>query len=79
VQVGFGWGTNLTNDFIGCHPGGGDMLRAPSLVCKVESVDGHPAVKLSDNYEKAVGPAEEVAAYREAFGTAGVRGAPVMV
>jgi nicotinate phosphoribosyltransferase len=50
-----------------------------SLVCKVSKVNGHPAVKLSDNYEKATGPAEEVGVYREAFGTEGVKNAPVRV
>jgi nicotinate phosphoribosyltransferase len=79
VQVGFGWGTNLTNDFIGCHPGDGQALKAVSLVCKVEAVNGHPAIKLSDNYEKATGPAEEVEAYRSVFGTEGIENAPVRV
>lgn len=79
VQAGFGWGTNFTNDFLGCHPRAPEMMKAISLVCKVSGVNGRPAVKLSDNYEKATGPAEEVAAYREVFGTEGVRGAPVLV
>jgi nicotinate phosphoribosyltransferase len=34
-------------------------------------------VKLSDNYGKAMGPAEEVARYRRLFGTAGVQDAPI--
>jgi nicotinate phosphoribosyltransferase len=79
VLTGFGWGTNLTNDFIGCHPRGRDLMKAISLVCKVSKVNGHPAVKLSDNYEKATGPADEVAVYREVFGTEGVKNAPVRV
>ncbi len=79
VLAGFGWGTNLSNDFIGCHPLGPERMKALSLVCKVEAVNGQPAVKLSDNYEKATGPAEEVEAYRAVFGTAGVRNAPVLV
>lgn len=79
VQIGFGWGTNLTNDFIGCHPAEPEGMKALSLVCKVEAVNGHPAVKLSDNYEKATGPAAEVEAYRAAFGSAGVKNAPVLV
>jgi nicotinate phosphoribosyltransferase len=58
VRVGFGWGTNLTNDFLGCHPDEPDRLKPISLVCKVASANGRPAVKLSDNYEKATGPAE---------------------
>ena len=79
VQAGFGWGTNLTNDFIGCHPRGGEIMKSISLVCKVSAVNGHPAVKLSDNYEKATGPAEEVAAYRAVFGSEGMANAPVQV
>ena len=79
VRVGFGWGTNLTNDFIGCHPDDPDRLRPISLVAKVKSANGRPAVKLSDNYEKATGPAEEVARYRRVFGSEGVSNAPVTV
>ena len=79
VQMGFGWGTNLTNDFIGCHPESSQAMRPISLVCKVHDVNGHPAVKLSDNYEKATGPSEEVAFYRDVFGSEGVRNAPVSV
>lgn len=79
AQVGFGWGTNLTNDFIGCCPFDSDLLKSISIVCKVAEVNGHPAVKLSDNYEKATGPSEEVAAYREIFGHEGMANAPVLV
>ena len=58
VNLSFGWGTNLTNDFIGCAPAGADgQLRPISLVCKVVEADGRPAVKLSDNPNKALGPA----------------------
>ena len=53
--ISFGWGTNLTNDFVGCAPDGSVDLDPISLVCKVTSVDGRPAVKLSDNPEKATG------------------------
>ncbi|KKC24649.1 nicotinate phosphoribosyltransferase [Sphingomonas sp. SRS2] len=79
VQLGFGWGTNLTNDFIGCHPEGAEIMKALSLVAKIRSVNGHPAVKLSDNYEKATGPAEEVEAYRAVFGSAGMENVPLEV
>ncbi len=79
VMAGFGWGTNLTNDFIGCPVGDPHLLNAISLVCKVQAVNGHPAVKLSDNYEKATGPAEEVEAYRAVFGSEGMKNAPVSV
>jgi nicotinate phosphoribosyltransferase len=67
--VSIGWGTNLTNDFVGCVPRGGDSnLTAPSsLVCKVVEVNGHPAVKLSDNPAKFSGPESEVARYERVF------------
>lgn len=74
-----GWGTLLTNDFRGCHPRRLADLDPISLVCKVSEVEGGPAVKLSDNYNKATGPADEVAFYRSVFGTEGVEGAPVVV
>lgn len=79
VQVGFGWGTNLTNDFRGCHPRGEETLDPMSLVCKVTAADGHAAVKLSDNYTKATGPEAEVERYRGIFGSEGMKDAPVFV
>lgn len=79
ATVGFGWGTMLTNDFKGCHPRYEHTLDPLSLVCKVVEADGHPAVKLSDNYTKATGPAAEVERYREIFGSAGMKDAPVFV
>jgi nicotinate phosphoribosyltransferase len=75
----YGWGTNATNDFRGCDPRGGDLFDALSLVCKVTAANGRPAVKLSDNYEKASGPPAEVARYRRVFGAAGMRNLPVRV
>src|SRR5437667_254779 len=71
VRISFGWGTNLTNDFIGCAPDGSSDLDPISLVCKVTSVDGRPAVKLSDNPEKATGDLSEVERYLRVFGNAG--------
>ena len=71
VRISFGWGTNLTNDFVGCAPDGSADLDPISLVCKVTSVDGRPAVKLSDNPEKATGSPAEVERYLRVFGNAG--------
>src|ERR1700722_11466398 len=71
VRISFGWGTNLTNDFVGCAPDGSVDLDPISIVCKVTSVDGHPAVKLSDNPEKATGAPSEVERYLRVFGDAG--------
>lgn len=79
ILPGFGWGTMLTNDFIGCHPLGLDDLDPISIVCKVQDADGHSAVKLSDNFEKATGPKEEVDRYRTLFGLAGMANVPVVV
>ncbi|MEQ5871993.1 nicotinate phosphoribosyltransferase [Sagittula sp. NFXS13] len=66
VRVSFGWGTLLTNDFRGLVPN--DALAPFSLVCKAVSANGNPTVKLSDNPNKAMGPAEEIARYKRVFG-----------
>lgn len=71
VRISFGWGTNLTNDFVGCTPDGSVDLDPISIVCKVTAVDGRPAVKLSDNPEKATGVQSEVERYLRVFGNAG--------
>ena len=65
VKVSFGWGTLLTNDFRGLAPD--DRLAPFSLVCKAVSANGRPTVKLSDNPNKAMGPAEEIARYKRVF------------
>lgn len=79
VRMSFGWGTNLTNDFRGCLPGGGDALDPLSLVCKVTQAAGRPAVKLSDNPQKATGDPAEIARYLQVFGDAGRIAQPVDV
>ncbi|MCL2714003.1 MAG: nicotinate phosphoribosyltransferase [Alphaproteobacteria bacterium] len=71
VRTSFGWGTNLTNDFVGCPVDGSRILDPISLVCKVTSVDGRPAVKLSDNPEKATGQGAEIERYLRVFGNQG--------
>jgi nicotinate phosphoribosyltransferase len=71
VRMSFGWGTNLTNDFRGCAPEPNSGLQAISLVCKVSAANGRPAVKLSDNPEKATGIPAEVARYLRVFGGEG--------
>ena len=65
VKVSFGWGTLLTNDFTGLAE---DRLAPFSLVCKAVSANGRPTVKLSDNPNKAMGPADEIARYKRVFG-----------
>jgi len=79
VRLSFGWGTNLTNDFIGCPPDGSINLDPISIVCKVSSVDGCPAVKLSDNPEKATGIPSEIERYLRVFGDAGRVRTPLLV
>ena len=66
TKVSFGWGTLLTNDFRGLVPD--DALAPFSLVCKAVAANGRPTVKLSDNPEKAMGPADEIARYKRVFG-----------
>ncbi len=78
IRFSAGWGTLLTNDFRGCDPADGTDFDPISLICKVSTVEGRPAVKLSDNYRKAVGPPEESERYRRVFGTRGVSHIPVI-
>ncbi|MDC0658926.1 nicotinate phosphoribosyltransferase [Leisingera sp. SS27] len=66
TKVSFGWGTLLTNDFRKLVPD--DALAPFSLVCKAVAANGRPTVKLSDNPEKAMGPAEEIDRYKRVFG-----------
>jgi nicotinate phosphoribosyltransferase len=78
IRFSAGWGTLLTNDFRGCDPSGSGEFDPVSLICKVSEVEGRPAVKLSDNYAKAMGPDAEVERYRRVFGTAGMANVPVI-
>ncbi len=78
IRFSAGWGTFLTNDFRNCDPRGGDSFHPVSLVCKLTEVEGRSAVKLSDNYLKAMGPAGEIERYRRAFGTSGVADVPLV-
>ncbi|MBI1493738.1 MULTISPECIES: nicotinate phosphoribosyltransferase [Rhodobacterales] len=65
VRVSFGWGTLLTNDFRGLVP---DNALAPfSLVCKAIKANGRSTVKLSDNPNKAMGPADQIERYKRVF------------
>ncbi|SIO50705.1 nicotinate phosphoribosyltransferase [Rhodovulum sp. ES.010] len=65
AKISFGWGTLLTNDFRGLVPD--DGLAPFSLVCKAVSANGRPTVKLSDNPNKAMGPADEIERYKRVF------------
>ncbi len=77
TKVSFGWGTLLTNDFRGLVPD--DALAPFSLVCKAVSANGRPTVKLSDNPEKAMGPAEEIDRYKRVFGVGAQESIEVIV
>ncbi len=77
TNISFGWGTLLTNDFRGLVPD--DALAPFSLVCKAVSANGRPTVKLSDNPEKAMGPAEEIERYKRVFGVGAQKPIEVIV
>ncbi len=79
IRFSAGWGTLLTNDFRDCDPNGDSGLDPISLVCKLTDANGRPAVKLSDNYAKAMGTDEEIEHYRRVFGTAGMTNLPAIV
>jgi nicotinate phosphoribosyltransferase len=79
IRFSAGWGTYLTNDFRNCNPHANESFDPISLVCKLSEVDGRPAVKLSDNYAKAMGPSAEIERYRRIFGVEGVANTPVLI
>jgi nicotinate phosphoribosyltransferase len=79
ARMSFGWGTNLTNDFEGCAPKPDDRLNAISLVCKVSEANGRPALKLSDNPNKALGAPADIARYLRVFGAEGRVEQPVSI
>lgn len=86
IRHPYGWGTNLTNDFRGCHPRGNEfavvngtqlaltydqLFRGHSIVCKTVEANGRPCVKLSNNVNKATGPIDEINRYLRIFGHEG--------
>jgi nicotinate phosphoribosyltransferase len=77
AKVSFGWGTLLTNDFRGLI--NNDNLIPFSLVCKAVSANGTPTVKLSDNPQKAMGPALEVKRYKKIFNISSQKEIPLIV
>ncbi len=65
ARLSFGWGTMLTNDFIGLSE---EPESSPiSLVCKAVSVNGKPTVKISDDIGKILGRAEDLDRYMRVF------------
>jgi nicotinate phosphoribosyltransferase len=77
VNVSFGWGTLLTNDFRGLVDN--DALAPFSLVCKAVAANGNPTVKLSDNPNKAMGPQDEIERYKRVFGVGEQKAQEVVV
>ncbi|KND51406.1 MAG: nicotinate phosphoribosyltransferase [Parcubacteria bacterium C7867-001] len=89
----YGMGTHASN-IEGCHPDpnqravvngvaldltNDELFRGHSIVCKVMSANGQPAVKLSNNVNKATGPKDEVEKYLRLFGHAGMVKQAVLV
>lgn len=83
IRFSAGWGTLLTNDFRDCDPRGDTGAESAfdpiSLVCKLSEANGRATVKLSDNFAKASGSAEDIARYRRVFGTEGMSNLPPLV
>lgn len=79
IRFSAGWGTLLTNDFRDCNPRADASFDPLNIVCKLNEADGHPAVKLSDNFQKALGFPEDIERYRRVFGLAGIADTPVPV
>ncbi len=78
IRFSAGWGTLLTNDFRHCNPRSDDSFNPVGLVCKLTDVEGRPAVKLSDNFSKALGDPRETERYRKIFGVSGLADLPVL-
>lgn len=71
IMVAFGMGTNLTNDL--------GLVTPLSLVMKIIESAGNPAVKLSNNPNKATGPdLAEIAYYKRVFGYTTTEGEEVV-
>ncbi|QOU18889.1 hypothetical protein BRETT_004110 [Brettanomyces bruxellensis] len=60
MNCSFGIGTNLTNDFADSTP--------MNIVMKIDSANGHPAVKISDNLGKNTGDPAEVRRVKKVLG-----------
>lgn len=69
VRVCFGWGTRLTNDFVGLMDQ--NAFEPLSIVCKVIEANGFGVVKLSDDPAKESGPKKQINRYKKIFALAG--------
>lgn len=63
IGVGFGVGTNFTNDL--------GLVKPLSIVMKLREAAGNSTVKLSDNLAKAMGPEAEIVEAKQLFGYQG--------
>ncbi|KAF7773304.1 hypothetical protein Agabi119p4_5471 [Agaricus bisporus var. burnettii] len=64
-RVGYGIGTFLTNDFR--RLSSGEKSKALNIVIKIQSVDGRPCVKLSDDPTKNTGDKDTIEHIKEVF------------
>jgi nicotinate phosphoribosyltransferase len=65
IQVSFGWGTNLTNDFE--YLGNDYYCKPLNIVIKLYESNKKKVVKLSDNPEKTLGSSEVVKHYKKSL------------
>lgn len=66
IGAGFGVGTSFTNDFR--KHGSEDKSKPLNIVIKLDSVEGKPVVKISDELTKNTGDPAEVLAVKRRFG-----------
>ncbi|PIL29887.1 hypothetical protein GSI_08096 [Ganoderma sinense ZZ0214-1] len=66
-RCSFGIGTSLTNDFKKKSSGGTEKSKALNMVIKLSSVEGKPAVKISDEITKNTGDTATVRYVKELF------------
>lgn len=67
IGAGFGVGTSFTNDFQR-QGAPGEKSKALNIVIKLDSVEGKPVVKISDDLTKNTGDPAEVLAVKRRFG-----------
>ncbi|KAJ7052527.1 nicotinate phosphoribosyltransferase [Mycena amicta] len=67
LNVSFGIGTFLTNDF---KTGSGQPSKALNMVIKLSSIDGKPCVKISDDMTKNTGDPATVARIKQIYNLA---------
>ncbi|KAI0684228.1 nicotinate phosphoribosyltransferase [Cytidiella melzeri] len=66
-KASFGIGTSLSNDFKSVSSGGKDKSRPLNMVIKLNSVEGQPCVKISDELTKNTGLPSAVKRVKEIY------------